>query len=57
MLQRSEDCLQYFEHTSVIVQQFVEQHFDLANRILEVAQDLVYEGHWEYGVSSIYQSR
>jgi hypothetical protein len=29
----------------------VYEHFALANRILELAKDRVYEGHWEYGIS------
>lgn len=52
LLQQSEDCLQEYAHTGMTAQQFVEQHFALANRILELVKDRVYEGHWEYGVSS-----
>ena len=52
ILQKSEDSLQYFAHMSVTEQQFVEEHIALADRILELAKARLYEGHWEYGVSS-----
>lgn len=51
ILQKSEDSLQYFAHMSVTEQQFVEEHIALADRMLELANARVYEGHWEYGVS------
>jgi len=52
ILHKSEDSLQYFAHMSVTEQQFVEEHIALADRILELAKARLYEGHWEYGVSS-----
>ena len=52
ILQKSKDSLQYFAHMSVTEQQFVEEHIALADRILELAKARLYEGHWEYGVSS-----
>ena len=51
LLQQSEECLQYIALTGMTESQFVDEHFALANRILELAKDRVYEGHWEYGIS------
>lgn len=53
ILQLSKDCLRDFAHTGITEQQFVEQHIALADRILELAKARIYEGHWEYGVSSV----
>ncbi|WP_252152458.1 hypothetical protein [Acinetobacter terrae] len=52
ILQQSENCLRDFAHKGITEQQFVDQHVALADRILELAKDRLYEGHWEYGVSS-----
>lgn len=52
LLQKSGDCLRDFAHNCITEQQFVEEHIALADRILELAKGRVYEGHWEYGVSS-----
>lgn len=41
-----------FVHMNITEQQFVDQHVALAGRIVELAKDRLYEGHWEYGVSS-----
>ena len=48
---QSEVCLQKFAHDEITEQQFVEEHIALADRMLELANARVYEGHWEYGGS------
>lgn len=52
LLIQSEACLQDFGHDQITEQQFVKEHVALADRMLELAKARVYEGHWEYGVSS-----
>mgnify|MGYP001611812552 CR=1 FL=1 len=52
LLTQGENCLRDFVHMNITEQQFVDQHVALAGRILELAKDRLYEGHWEYGVSS-----
>lgn len=51
LLQKSGDCLRDFAHDEITEQQFVEEHIALADRMLELANARVYEGHWEYGGS------
>ncbi|WP_286860981.1 MULTISPECIES: hypothetical protein [Acinetobacter] len=51
LLQKSGDCLRDFAHNGITEQQFVEEHIALADRMLELANARVYEGHWEYGGS------
>lgn len=52
LLTQGENCLRDFVHMNITEQQFVNQHVALAGQILELAKDRLYEGHWEYGVSS-----
>lgn len=52
LLQKSGDCLRDFAHDEITEQQFVEEHIALADRMLQLAKARLYEGHWEYGVSS-----
>lgn len=52
LLIQSEACLQDFGHDQITEQQFVKEHVALADRMLELAKARVYEGHWEYGISS-----
>ena len=51
LLQKSGDCLRDFAHNGITEQQFVEEHIALADRMLELANARVYEGHWEYAGS------
>ena len=51
LLQKSGDCLRAFAHNGITEQQFVEEHIALADRMLELANARVYEGHWEYAGS------
>lgn len=48
VIQKSEDCLQYFSYRSMTEEQFIAEHRDLAKRIMDLA-GRVYEGHWAYG--------
>lgn len=50
VIQKSEDCLQYFTYRSMTDEQLIAEYWELAERMMDLA-GRVYEGHWKYGLS------